>query len=142
MKRLRLPVTVLSIASVLALEAAPAHACKCPRIPYDKVVAQTPVVFDGEVVRSEVDIAGLRRVTSFRVMGVVKGLPQKMVMTLRSVMKRTPQLSVTVVSAVDDAACGYDFTHGPQRMIVGADRDPEGILTANRCTLYNLNTSP
>lgn len=142
MKRLHLPVTVLCVASLLALGAAPAHACKCAQVPYDKVVAQTPVVFDGEVVRSEVDTAGLRRVTSLRVMGVVKGLPQKMVMTLRSVLKRTPQLSVTVISSADDAACGYDFTQGPQRLIVGADRDPEGTLTVNSCTLHNLNTSP
>jgi len=58
------------------------------------------------------------------------------------VMKRMPQRTVTVITAVSDAACGYDFTAGPQRLIVGADRVPEGLLVANRCTLYNLNTPP
>src|ERR1700712_1820560 len=104
MKTLRAFVAAFSIAAMLAGGIAPAHACKCARIPYDKVVADTPVVFDGEVVRSEVDIAGLRQITSFRVRGVVKGLSQRLVMTFNSVLKRTPQRTVTVVSAVSDAA--------------------------------------
>lgn len=140
MKILRAFVAVCSVSAMLAGSIAPAHACKCARIPYDKVVADTPVVFDGEVVRSEVDIAGLRQITSFRVRGVVKGLSQRLVMTFNSVLKRTPQRTVTVVSAVSDAACGWDFATGPKRLIVGADRDPEGLLIVSRCTMYNLNT--
>ena len=139
MKILRAFIAACSVGAMLAGSVAPAHACKCARIPYDKVVADTPVVFDGEVVRSEVDVAGLRQITSFRVRGVVKGLSQKLVMTLNSVLKRTPQRTVTVISAVSDAACGWDFSTGSKRLIVGADRDAEGLLTASRCTMYNLN---
>lgn len=142
MKKLRAPIAALSIAVMLTAGTAPAHACKCARIPYDKVVADTPVVFDGEVVRSERDVKGLQQITSFRVRSVVKGLPRKMVMTFNNVLKRTPQRTVTVVSVVNDAECGWDFAAGPQRLIVGADRDPDGLLTATRCTMYNLNTPP
>jgi hypothetical protein len=142
MKFVRLLLATMPAVAMLAGTVLPAQACKCTRIPYDKVVAQTPVVFDGEVVRAETDEAGLRHITSFRVRGVVKGLPQKLVPTLKSVLKRTPQRTVTVVTAADEAACGYDFTAGPQRLIVGADRDAEGLLVADRCTLYNLNTPP
>jgi hypothetical protein len=142
MRLARLLIAASSAAIVFAGTILPAQACKCMRIPYDKVVAQTPVVFDGEVVRAETDTAGLRHITSFRVRGVVKGLPQKLVPTFNSILKRTPQRTVTVVTGADEAACGYDFTAGPQRLIVGADRDAEGLLVANRCTLYNLNTPP
>ena len=39
------------------------------------VIAATPVVFDGEVLRVELDEDGLREVTVFRVHGAVKGIP-------------------------------------------------------------------
>jgi hypothetical protein len=125
----------------LLFAAAPARACTCEKIAYDKVLAQTPVVFDGEVVRTELDTRRLNEITSFRVRGVVKGLSPKLVMTLGSVMKRTPQRTVTVISAVDEGGCGYDFSTGPQRLIVGAMRSAEGVLIASRCTILNLNST-
>jgi len=118
-----------------------AHACTCEKIDYNKMLAQTPVVFDGEVVRSEVDTRGFNEITSFRVRGVVKGLSQKLVMTLGSVMRRTAQRTVTIVSPLGSNGCGYDFSMGPQRLIVGAARSPEGILVASRCTILNLNST-
>ena len=129
------------VSLALALASPAARACTCPQVGYDRVLAQTPVVFDGEVVRSERDTRGVNEITSFRVRGVVKGLPEKIVMTLNSVMKRTPQRTVTIVSPVDETGCGYDFSVGPQRLIVGAARTPEGTLVADRCTIYNLNSS-
>jgi len=121
---------------------APAAACKCAEMPYDKVVAQTPVVFDGEVVRAELDTSGQRVITSFRVWGAVKGVSQKLVRRPEAFMSRTPHRTITVISRVKDAECGWDFREGARRLIVGATRDEGGILTANRCTMYNLNRRP
>jgi hypothetical protein len=137
------PISVIAgaVSLSLILAAAPARACTCEKIGYDKVLAQTPVVFDGEVVRAELDARGINEITSFRVRGVVKGLSPKLVLTLNSVMKRTPQRTVTVISRVDEAGCGYDFSTGPQRLIVGAERSPEGALIASRCTILNLNST-
>ena len=135
------PVIAGAVSAALVFASAPAHACTCEKMDYDKVLVQTPVVFDGEVVRTELDTRGLRHITSFRVRGVVKGVSQKLVMTPNSVLKRTPQRSITVVSAVNEADCGYDFATGPQRLIVGAVRNDDGNLVATRCTIYNLNSS-
>jgi hypothetical protein len=46
-----------------------------------------------------------------------------------------------VISPVDEAGCGYDFSMGPQRLIVGAVRSAEGVLVASRCTILNLNAT-
>jgi hypothetical protein len=129
------------VSLALTFAAAPARACSCEKLGYDKVLAQTPVVFDGEVLRAEIDTHGVNEITSFRVRGVVKGLSPKLVTTLDSVMKRRPQRTVTVISPVDESNCGYDFSTGPQRLIVGAVRSPEGTLIASRCTILNLNST-
>jgi hypothetical protein len=128
--------------TMLAALTTGATACKCADVPYDKVVAQTPVVFDGEVVRSELDVSGQRQVTSFRVWGAVKGVSQRLVRKPESVLSRTPQRTITVISRVDAAECGWDFRESPKRLIVGATRDERGILVAGRCTMYNLNRRP
>lgn len=133
--------SVCAIALLLA-SIAPAAACKCGEVPYDKVVAQTPVVFDGEVVRSELDASGQRLITSFRVWGAVKGVSQRLVRKPETVLSRTPQRTITVISRVRDAECGWDFREPPKRLIVGAMRDEGGILVAQRCTMYNLNRRP
>ena len=131
-----------SAVAAVALFSSPAWACKCALVPYDKMVAQTPVVFDGEVVRAERDVSGQRQITSFRVRGAVKGISQRAVLRFDSVFRRTPQRTVTVISRVDPAECGWDFETGPQRLIVGATRDEDGNLVATRCTMYNLNRRP
>jgi hypothetical protein len=135
------PIIAGVVCAALVLASTPARACPCEKMDYDKVLAQTPVVFDGEVVRSELDTKGERQITSFRVRGVVKGLSQKLVTTFNSVLKRTPQRTITVVSAADMDECGYDFSQGPQRLIVGAVRNEDGNMVVTRCTIYNLNSS-
>jgi hypothetical protein len=124
------------------LPSLPAWGCKCADVPYDKVVAQTPVVFDGEVVRSEPDASGQRQVTSFRVWGAVKGVSQRLVRKPQSMLSRTPMRTITVITRINAAECGWDFAAGPQRLIVGATRDQDGTLVASRCTMYNLNRRP
>jgi len=121
---------------------APAAACACAPEPYDKVVVQTPVVFDGEVVRAERDVSGRRQITSFRVWGAVKGVSQRAVVRPQSVLRRMPLRTVTVISSLDSDGCGWDFAAGPRRLIVGATRDADGALVATRCTIYNLNRRP
>jgi hypothetical protein len=140
MRRARLA-SAVAIAVPL-LGPASAQACKCALVPYDRVVAQTPVVFDGEVVRLERDERGEWLIASFRVRGAVKGVSQRAVLRLETVLKRTPQKTITVLSRLDAAACGYDFSQGPQRLIVGAARGSDGQLVATRCTIFNLNRRP
>ena len=141
MKLLRQLLAAASAASFL-LAAAPAFACKCAQVSYDKVVAQTPVVFDGEIVRIETDASGERQVTTFRIRGAIKGVSQRAVLRFETVLKRLPQRTITIVSRKSVPACGWDFSDGPPRLIVGATRDDGGNLVATRCTMYNLNRRP
>jgi len=128
-------------AAILAAWALPAQACKCPLEPYDQVVAETPYVFDGEVVRAERDVSGRRQVTSFRVWAAVKGVSPRLELRLQSVLRRMPMRTLTVLSDLG-TDCGWDFTAGPQRLIVGATRDADGNLVATRCIMFNLNRRP
>ena len=121
------------------IAAPPALACKCALVAREQVIAATPVVFDGEVLRVEVDASGKREVTTLRVHGVVKGLSARAAYRLDAAIRRRPEKTVTVVSGVDDAACGWDFRTGPQRLTIGAERDRFGTLVAMRCTMMNLN---
>ena len=121
------------------IAAPPALACKCALVAREQVIAATPVVFDGEVLRVEIDASGKREVTTLRVHGVVKGLSARAAYRLDAAIRRRPEKTVTVVSGVDDAACGWDFRTGPQRLTIGAERDRFGTLVAMRCTMMNLN---
>jgi hypothetical protein len=117
----------------------PAFACKCAVVARDQVIAATAVVFEGEVLRTELDATGEREVTTLRVHSVIKGLSARAAYRLDAAIRRRPEKTVTVVSGVRDAACGWDFRTGPQRLTVGVDRDRFGTLVARRCTMYNLN---
>jgi hypothetical protein len=124
----------------VSLAATPASACKCAIVPRDKVIAATPVVFDGEVIRVELDAAGTQELTVFRVRGAVKGVPASMVTRMDQMLRRRTERTVTIVSRVGDAECGWDFRTGPQRLTVGAERDGPNLV-ATRCTIYNLNST-
>jgi hypothetical protein len=130
---------VAAIAAFGLIAAPPALACKCALVAREQMIAVTPVVFDGEVLRVEVDASGKREVTTLRVHGVVKGLSARAAYRLDAAIRRRPEKTVTVVSGVDDAACGWDFRTGPQRLTIGAERDRFGTLVAMRCTMINLN---
>jgi hypothetical protein len=119
-----------------ALVATPALACKCALVPRDSVIASTPVVFDGEVLRVEIAEGGQREVTVFRVHGAVKGVPQRNPRV--DIARRRGERTVTIISSVQDAECGWDFRAGPQRLTVGARRDGSDLV-ATRCIIYNLN---
>ena len=130
---------VAAFAAFGLIAAPPALACKCALVAREQVIAATPVVFDGEVLRVEIDARGKREVTTLRVHGVVKGLSARAAYRLDAAIRRRPEKTVTVVSGVDDAACGWDFRTGPQRLTIGAERDRFGTLVAMRCTMMNLN---
>ena len=130
---------VAAFAAFGLIAAPPALACKCALVAREQVIAATPVVFDGEVLRVEIDASGKREVTTLRVHGVVKGLSTRAAYRLDAAIRRRPEKTVTVVSGVDDAACGWDFRTGPQRLTIGAERDRFGTLVAMRCTMMNLN---
>jgi len=130
---------VAAFAAFGLIAAPPALACKCSLVAREQVIAATPVVFDGEVLRVEVDASGKREVTTLRVHSVVKGLSTRAAYRLDAAIRRRPEKTVTVVSGVDDAACGWDFRTGPQRLTIGAERDRFGTLVAMRCTMMNLN---
>jgi hypothetical protein len=122
-----------------ALAAQPAFACKCALVARADVIAATPVVFEGEVLRVELDAGGEREVVTLRVHGAIKGLSARAAYRLDAAIRRRPEKTVTVVSGVSDAACGWDFRTGPRRLTVGAERDRFGTLVATRCTMVNLN---
>ena len=130
---------VAAFAALGLIAAPPALACRCSLVAREQVIAATPVVFDGEVLRVEVDASGKREVTTLRVHGVVKGLSARAAYRLDAAIRRRPEKTVTVVSGVDAAACGWDFRTGPQRLTIGAERDRFGTLVAMRCTMMNLN---
>jgi hypothetical protein len=130
---------VAAFAAFGLIASPPALACKCALVAREQVIAATPVVFDGEVLRVEVDVSGKREVTTLRVHGVVKGLSARAAYRLDAAIRRRPEKTVTVMSGVDDAACGWDFRTGPQRLTIGAERDRFGTLVAMRCTMMNLN---
>ena len=127
------------VAALGLIAATPVLGCKCAPLAREQVIAATPVVFDGEVLRVEVDASGKREVTTLRVHGVVKGLSARAAYKLDAAIRRRPEKTVTVLSGVDAAACGWDFRTGPQRLTIGAERDRFGTLVATRCTMINLN---
>jgi len=127
------------LAALALLLAPPALACKCALVAREQVIATTPVVFDGEVLRVELDASGKREVTTLRVHGVIKGLSARTAYRLDAALRRRPEKTVTILSGVDDAACGWDFRTGPQRLTIGAERDRFGTLVVGRCTMMNLN---
>lgn len=131
---MRKPLFLAALAA--ALTTTPALACKCAVIPRDAMIASTPVVFDGEVLRVEIAEGGQREVTTFRIHGAVKGVPQRNPRT--DLMRRRGERTVTILSSVQDAECGWDFRSGPQRLTVGAKRDGSDLV-ATRCIIYNLN---
>jgi hypothetical protein len=128
-----------SLAAFGLVVAPPALACKCALVAREQVIAATPVVFDGEVLRVELDASGEREVTTLRVHGVVKGLSTRAAYRLDAAIRRRPEKTVTIISGINDAACGWDFRTGPQRLTIGAERDRFGTLIATRCTMMNLN---
>ena len=123
----------------VVLIASPASACKCAVVAREQAVAKTPVVFDGEVLRVELVAGGKQQVTTLRVHGVIKGLSKRAIYGMDAGIRRRPEKTVTVLSETEDAACGWDFRKGPQRLTIGAERDRFGTLVATRCTMYNLN---
>ena len=127
-------------AAVLTVAATPALACKCALVPRDKVIAATPVVFDGEVLRVELAAGGAQEVTVFRVHGAIKGVSFQVSSQISKILRRRTERTVTILSYVDDAVCGWDFREGPQRLTIGAERDGSDLV-ATRCTLYNLNST-
>jgi hypothetical protein len=135
----RKPRALLIWAASGILAASPAFACKGALVARDQVIAATAVVFDGEVLRVELDATGEREVVTLRVHGAIKGLSARAAYRLDTAIRRRPEKTVTVISRVSDAACGWDFREGPQRLTVGAERDRFGALVATRCTMYNLN---
>jgi hypothetical protein len=122
-----------------SIGAHPASACQCAVIAREQAIAATAVVFDGEVLRVELDASGAREVTTLRVHGVIKGLSARAAYRLDAAIRRRPEKTVTVISGLDDTACGWDFRMGPRRLTIGAERDRFGALVALRCTMLNLN---
>jgi hypothetical protein len=122
----------------LLLGATEAVACTCANISRDQVIAATPVVFDGEILRIEMDAIRQRQVTTFRVREAIKGVPPRVVLRLETVLKRMPQRTITIISGLGEAACGWDFSAGPARLTVGAERDGPNLV-ATRCTMAILN---
>lgn len=123
----------------LLLVAPEALACSCERLTRDQVIALTPIVFDGEILRIEMDAVRQQQITTFRVRDAIKGVPQRMVLRMETVFKRMPQRTMTILSGLSGASCGWDFSTGPARLTVGARRDGPNLV-ASYCVMTILNS--
>jgi hypothetical protein len=110
-------------AAMVLASASPAAACKCALVPRDRAIISTPLVFQGRVIKVEME--GGTQVTTLMVVRNVKGMSKG-----ETVQVRSPASS---------AACGYDFRDGRQTLLVGAFKDDAGVMIVRRCAMYNLN---
>ena len=112
-----------ALAVVLPAGAGPASACSCVRLTAAQMAAETPVLFEGEVVSAR-RIDEHHQVTTFRITRAIKGISGP---------------TAEVESGVADAACGYTFDGDVKGKLIGAERDARGVLTTNRCKMMLLN---
>jgi hypothetical protein len=119
---IRLMLAAATAAIVLA-SASPAAACKCALVPRDRAIISTPLVFQGRVLKVEMEDRA--QVTTLMVVRNVKGMSKGE--------------TVQVRSHTSSAACGYDFREGKQTLLVGAFKDDDGVMIVRRCAMYNLN---
>jgi hypothetical protein len=131
--------SIIPLVTLGVLTAPAALACKCALVSRDEAIAAASVVFDGEVLRVERDGEDKHEVITLRVRRAIKGLSPRAAYRLDAALRRRPEKTVTVITPVSSAACGWDFRQGPQRLTVGAERDKFGTLVATRCTMMNLN---
>jgi hypothetical protein len=134
----RIAGVLAAVVTLLAAAAPQAQACSCARMSRDQLIAALPVVFEGEILRIEMDAENRTQITTFRVRDAIKGVPRRMVLSVENVFKRTPQRTLTVVSKLDEAACGWDFHNGPARVYVGARREGS-VLVTGYCAIRILN---
>jgi hypothetical protein len=121
-----LPVRLMvgaAMAAIVLASASPAAACKCALVPRDRAIISTPLVFQGRVLKVEMEDG--TQVTTLMVVRNVKGMSKGE--------------TVQVRSRTSSAACGYDFREGKQTLLVGAFKDDDGIMIVRRCAMYNLN---
>ena len=120
-------------ASLLATPASPANAPSCRATP---LLPRRRWCSTARCCAWNSRRAGKREVTTFRVHGAVKGVGAEPAPI--DLMRRRGERTVTILSSVHDAECGWDFRAGPQRLTVGASRDGSDLV-ATRCIIYNLN---
>ena len=108
--------------AVLAVSDA-AFACKCAVVPRDQVIAATPVVFEGRILK--IDTRGTAQTTTVNVVRPIKGI--------------SAGVTIKVRSRTESAACGYDFREAAKTLLFGSDSTGRASLSVRRCTMYNLN---
>jgi hypothetical protein len=114
--------TVLAPA-IAIMPAGWAHACSCVKLTAAQMAAETPVLFEGELVAIR-RLDEHHQVTTFRVVRPIKGVSGQ---------------TVEIESGVVSAACGYTFEGDFKGKLIGAERDARGVLTTNRCKMMLLN---
>jgi hypothetical protein len=111
------------LAATTVVSVGPAHACSCVRLTATEMAAETPVLFEGEVVAVR-RIDEHHQVTTFRIVRPIKGISGT---------------TAEIESGVVSAACGYTFEGDFKGKLIGAERDARGVLTTNRCKMMLLN---
>ena len=124
--KVRDQLSAVVMAAAVLPPSGPAWACKCALVERARTIADTPVVFEGEILTTRPAGAG-RQETTIRVVRAIRGVAAGAVVTVR-----------TGTSA---AACGWDFRQSARRLTVGGTPHGASGLMARRCTLYNLNRS-
>ena len=110
-------------AATVALAVGPAYACSCVKLTAAQMAAETPVLFEGEVVAVR-RLDEHHQVTTFRIVRAIKGISGT---------------TAEVESGVVSAACGYTFEGDVKGKLIGAERDARGMLTTNLCRMMLLN---
>jgi len=111
---------LLAATALAAIASTPAQACSCKKRTSAQVMAETPVVFEGRVLR--VRREGARVYADIETARILKGT-----------LPRIAEVS----TAASSAACGYDFRPGAQ-VVVGALFEQQQFST-NLCIMGPLN---
>jgi len=121
MTRRSLMAMLAAVAAVMAV--GPVQACSCVKLTAAQMAAETPVLFEGQVVAVR-RVDEHHQVTTFRIVRPIKGISGA---------------TAEIESGIVDAACGYTFEGDFKGKLIGAEHDARGVLTTNRCKMMLLN---
>lgn len=130
MRRRLLPPALVAFAFVILGRAGVARACTCTDPPIKEALKQAETAFIGAVSDLGLDYSKHERVTGFTVQRVFKG---------------TVPEHIRVVSALDEAACGYAFTRGTVYVVFTrtvAGRPHTSLCSGNRALAPGKQAPP
>ncbi len=130
MHRPKVPLGLIALAFFLVGRTGVASACTCTEPSLREALAQAEFVFIGTVSDLGLDYVKHERVTDFAIQRVFKGtMPERL----------------RVVSALDEAACGYKFSRGAVYLVFArtvSGRAATSLCGGNRALTAGQNAPP